>query len=218
MKRFFLYILLFAIPVALVMATLEVIVHKIPNNYSYKYNYIKEKGNTIKTLGIGHSQMVDGFQPKYYSEASFNLSQVAQQYDVNYYLLRNLIDQMPNLRRVIMPIGYLNVVDSMQSYSEINERGCYYHEYMNVDFDGRLPIQYYYECFNPYRAIKKIVSFYGTKRVIRTCDDLGTEKATMHSLPETKDKLYGFTLKPSVTSFKIDYSDFFGKNLYLVEC
>ena len=147
-------------------------VTKIPNSYSYKYNYVKTHGDSIKVLAIGHSQIYDGFDPIIFGNTAFNLGNSSQEFMDDYYIIRELLDDMPNLKVVILPIGYSDVSLPGSKY-EISERGTYYHEYMNVDYDGQLPLKYRYEGLNIPKACSKLYNYYVEHEDIVGCDSLG---------------------------------------------
>lgn len=162
----------FAIGIALFFIAIELITARIPNSYSYKYNYVKEKGYRIQALAIGHSQLYDGFKPEFFFLPSFNLCNSAQRYCDDYYLLCKMLPFMPNLRVVIMPIGYMDVNDKKDD-NILTDRTCYYHKYMNVDYDGYVPLRYKYEWFDTRRAVEKMVLYYFCHSDIEGCDSLG---------------------------------------------
>lgn len=172
MKRFLIYISSLLVPLFLCMVILEVVVVKIPNSYSYKYNYVKTRGDSIKILAIGHSQIYDGFDPSVFGNIAFNMGNSSQEFIDDYYVLRELLDDMPNLKVVILPIGYSDVSMANQKF-EISERGTYYHEYMNVDYDGQLPLKYRYEGLNIPKAFSKICKYFFKHEDIVGCDSLG---------------------------------------------
>lgn len=186
MKRFIYLLALFIIPIIGCLTLMEIIVSRIPNSYRYKYNYVTEKGHSIEALAIGHSQLYDDFMPDLFFLSAFNLSNSAQDYTDNYYILRELLPYMPNLKVVIIPIGYLNVAD-ISFKDELSERSCYYHKYMKVDYDGRLPLKYWFECFNPKKAGKKIVSYYFLHSDMVGCDSLG--RRSTHNLRDMSEEL-----------------------------
>lgn len=169
MKRFLKYTLLFCAPIIVLLVVLEITLHSIPNSYSFKYNYIKEHGKYLKAIAIGHSQFYDDFKSSSFFLPSFNLSNSAQGYMEDYYLLRDLLSDMPNLKMVILPIGYMTVGRE----EEFTQKSCYYHEYMKVDYDGKLPLSNRYECFYVRSSIKKILSYYLLHEDITRCDSLG---------------------------------------------
>jgi hypothetical protein len=154
------------------MVFLEIVVTKIPNSYSYKYNYVKTHGDKIQVLAIGHSQIYDGFDPSVFGHMAFNLGNSSQEFVDDYYILKELLDDIPNLKVVILPIGYSDVSLS-DSKCEISERGTYYHEYMNIDYDGQLPFKYRFECINIPKAFCKIYDYYVRREDIVGCDSLG---------------------------------------------
>lgn len=154
------------------MVILEKVVTRIPNSYSYKYNYVKTHGDSIRVLAIGHSQIYDGFDPSVFGHMAFNLGNSSQEFIDDYFILRELLDDMPNLKVVILPIGYSDVSLSNSKY-EISERGTYYHEYMNIDYAGLLPFKYRFECINIPKAFRKIYDYYVRREDIVGCDSLG---------------------------------------------
>ncbi len=172
MKKFLKYNLLFFMPIIIFLVVLEVLTGIIPNSYSYKYDYVKTHGQNIQAIAIGHSQLYDGFKPESFYLPAFNLCNSAQSFVDNYYLLRELLPSMPSLKMVIMPIGYMDV--GIVGYdSSLTDRCCYYHKYMNIDYDGHIPLKYRLECLDPLRACDKVYSYYHKHQDIVGCDSLG---------------------------------------------
>lgn len=151
------------------LVALEYTIHKIPNSYSYKYNYIKSRGKDIRAVAIGHSQFFDDFKSDVFYLPAFNLSNSAQGYMEDYYLLKELLPYMPNLKMVFIPIGYMSVGRE----EEFTQKSCFYHEYMNIDYEGQLPLKYRLECFDVGGSIKKVLLYYVRHRDIVQCDSLG---------------------------------------------
>ncbi len=172
MKKFLTYCALFVLPGALLFIAMEVMVGFIPNSYSYKYKYVKENGGNIQALAIGHSQLYDGFMPEAFFLPAFNLCNSDQSYVDDYYILRELLDDMPNLKVVILPIGYVDVGVPGEE-GRLTDRACFYHKYMHLDYDGRLPLKYRFECFAPRRTWDKIWMYFIEHADIVGCDSLG---------------------------------------------
>lgn len=163
------YITVFVLPIIVFLGVIEIVLHTIPNSYSYKYNYVRTHGDEIKAVGIGHSQLYDDFKSGCFFISAFNLSNSAQGYMEDYYLLHELLSYMPNLEMVILPIGYMNVGRE----EEFTQKSCYYYEYMNIDYDGKIPLQYRFECLSVRSSIKKVFSYYIKHDDIVRCDSLG---------------------------------------------
>ena len=185
MRKFLLLFILFLVPVTLFLGTLEALVQTVPNSYSYKHNYIVSRGNKIHTVSLGHSQLYDGFMPESFKLPSFNLCNSAQSYKDDYYLLQELLPYMPNLKLVILPIGYVNVKN--EDNDGFSERSTFYHEYMNIDYDNSIPLLYQYEALNPQRAFDKLTSYYWRHVDIVGCDTLG--RRSTHNLIDRRHKL-----------------------------
>lgn len=186
MGKFLKYCIFFISPIVLFLITIEIIVGNIPNSYSYKYNYVKTNGDKIQALAIGHSQLYDGFRPESFYLPSFNLCNSAQSYIDNYYLFRKLLPYMPNLKVVIMPIGYMDV-GIIGNDNSLTDRSCYYHKYMDIDYDNNIPLKYRFECFDPQKAWNKIYSYYFLHSDIVGCDSMG--RRNTHYLNDRKQEL-----------------------------
>lgn len=172
MKRFLKYCVLFLMPIAISLILLELLVGFIPNSYSYKYNYVKNNGGQIQALAIGHSQLYDGFKPESCCLPSFNLCNSSQSYIDNYYLLLELLPYMPNLKVVIIPIGYIDV-ELTTNYRGLTDRSCYYHKYMNLNYNGQLPLKYWFECLDPLKAGEKCFLYFVKHTDMIGCDSMG---------------------------------------------
>ena len=172
MKHFLIYVLSLLIPLLLVIVVLEVMVAKIPNSYSYKYDYVKNHGDSINILAIGHSQLYDGFDAKVFGNNAFNLCNSSQEFIDNYFILKQMLNYMPNLRVVIMPLAYPEVSSAGRKY-KFSERSTYYYEYMHIDYGGQLPLKYRFEGINIPKASSKLYEYYIKHKNIVGCDSLG---------------------------------------------
>lgn len=186
MKKLITTIILFVSPIIVYLVALEIVVGRIPNSYNYKYNFIKTQGESFEAIAMGHSQLYDDFYPRYFDLPAFNLSNSNQTYEDNYYLLEELLPFMPNLKVVIFPIGYFDVGEAKQK-DEITDRSRYYHKYMNIDYSGRLPLKYKYECLNPRLATNKVYQYYVQHVDMVGCDSLGTRNN--HHLKDRPERL-----------------------------
>lgn len=189
MNRFVKYSLVFLTPLITLFIALEIMVTRIPNTYAYKYDYVKNHGDSIEVIAIGHSQLYDGFMAEAFSKPAFNLSNSAQMHRENYYVMKELLPSMNRLKTVIMPLGYIDV-EAETEKNHFNDYSCYYHKYMKLNYDGRLPLKYWYECFSPHRAYEKAALYYIHKGEILSCDSFGRE--SKRNL-EDRDQPLGFS-------------------------
>ena len=189
MRKFVIKCIFFLLSLLPLLIALEWAVVRIPNSYKFKYDYVKKHGGSIHTLAVGYSQIYDGFNAKEYSEDAFNLANSAQYLLEDYYVLEELLSYMPNLKTVIVPIGYTDVLDKEGEWL-FDERSCYYREYMNLWFGGHLPVSYWFECFNPRQAIDKARSYYINHEDMVRCDSLGMQQLDKHKKPIEDNNYY----------------------------
>ena len=83
MKKFLIILLAFFIPVLCVLAGLEYMVRKAPNEYQYKAQWMEKNADRVETLILGTSHAFYGINPSYLGPNAFSLAASAQslQYD-----------------------------------------------------------------------------------------------------------------------------------------
>ena len=86
------------------------------------------------------------------------------------------------------------------------ERICYYHKYMNLNYDGRLPLKYRFECFDPKKARDKISLYYNRHVDMVGCDSLG-RRSTHYLKDRTHDVDYPHFLEKYTIKEK-DYNKY----------
>lgn len=133
MKRFLKLSLLFALPVLLVLCVCECLVRCHPNSYRYKHEWMMEHRRDVNTLILGASQAYAGIKPDLLDDCAFNLANVSQHYEHDWWLLSHYGEEMPRLKTVILTLddcmpfeGPLE--DAVESY-----RATYYRLYMGHD-------------------------------------------------------------------------------------
>ena len=109
MKKFILNILVFIIPIISVLIITEYALRKIPNDYSYKNEYLKNNASKIETLFLGSSHTYYGINPAYFSGNSFNASHISQSIDLDYKLLNKYSGKFNNLEYIVIPIDYFSL-------------------------------------------------------------------------------------------------------------
>jgi hypothetical protein len=87
MKKFLKIFIYFFIPIVIASACLEVYMRHIPNSYKYKDEWMKKNGNTVETLILGSSHAYYGINPEYLSWKAFNLANVSQDLERDFFVL-----------------------------------------------------------------------------------------------------------------------------------
>lgn len=100
--RFLLYVAsLFAFLVAV-----ELLLFAVPNEYSYKRDYVEQQGDKIKVLILGHSLTANGIDPELLGDSVFNMAISARRHHYDAVLAERYIPKLSNLQCVIWPLGY----------------------------------------------------------------------------------------------------------------
>ena len=121
-----------------------VLLHKV-NEYSYKYNYVLEHKNDIRTLLLGNSHIAQGLIPDSMSEGTFNCAIAGREIIYDFELAKILLPQLDKLECVIIPFDYIQFYLGRSSANpkgigrDIGEfnatRKCMYYKYMGLRVD-----------------------------------------------------------------------------------
>jgi hypothetical protein len=118
MKKFILYIFLYLLPILVSAILLEIFLRQIPNDYSYKKNYLDTHAGKIETLVLGSSHTYYGIDPVYFSENTFNEAHISQSLDYDYAILQRYDEKLVNLKTVIIPVSYFTLWGKLKNGSE----------------------------------------------------------------------------------------------------
>lgn len=141
MKRFIINIYVGVVVFCATWISAEIIMAhaNIVNDYSYKYNYVKNNP-AIKTLLIGHSHFDNSINPYLMGDSVFDFAISGRRWiywDTK--LAEQLFPTMPNLKTVIFPFGYAMPYESPhyeKEWSEGRKEYMYmYTKYMNIPYD-----------------------------------------------------------------------------------
>ena len=98
MRRLYLKIALFLLPLFLVWLALEVFYRQAPNNYSYKDQQLQNVAANVQTLVMGDSHAFYGINPAYFKDPTFNLSNISQSLLTDELLLEKHISQFTSTK------------------------------------------------------------------------------------------------------------------------
>lgn len=182
MRKFIKYIIIFLCPVLFGLISLEYLLRKIPNDYSYKYNYLNKNSDKIEVLILGNSHTCTGINPKYIKLKSFNAAHVAQSLNYDFAILEKYNNNWKNLKYIIIPVDYSSMYKSL----ETGLQGIRIKNY-NIYYD----IHKSNSCWNNFE-IPNGRLIYNLSRVINkkseiSCDSLGFYIATNSILNKNKD-------------------------------
>ena len=104
MKRFYLAIVFFVLPIFVLMGGAEFAVRQIPNEYKYKNDWMEQHAEKVETLVLGNSHTAEGLNPSLFGKESFSLAIPGQSYLFCRYLFFKWADRYQHLKVVIMPV------------------------------------------------------------------------------------------------------------------
>ena len=98
MKRFVKYLALFALPLLALLAAGEWLVRQYPNSYRYKAEWMDAHADSVQTLVMGASHIYYAIIPDSLATNTFNLSNVSQLYEYDWFLLNRYGDRLKQLK------------------------------------------------------------------------------------------------------------------------
>lgn len=138
MKQFLLAITIGGIAFFVLCGVVEFYQPQVDNNYSYKYWYMENHRREVVTLLLGDSYIENAINPCLMGKGTFTLANSARWVYYDDKLLEKYIADMPNLKQVILGMGYKPPYSKSYHYSESdgNEHEKYmYEKFMHVRYD-----------------------------------------------------------------------------------
>ena len=174
MKKYIIKILMFVLPILFLAVIIEMSVRAIPNNYKFKKNFLNTHSNEINTLVLGHSQTLNGIDPKYFSNKCYNAAFSAQSLKYDLKVLEKHKDNLKNMKYLIIPVSYFSLYYQLEtgisSYLVKN-----YELYLEVNKIQKFRDKYEILSININDNIKRLKSYYIKKKNPISCDENGWE-------------------------------------------
>jgi hypothetical protein len=170
MKIFIKRFLLFIAPIVVMLLTAEFFLRRIPNDYSFKKNYLETNSKEIEVLILGNSHSYFDINPALIKSNAFNAAHNSQSLDYDLKLFEKY--QWNNLKCVIVPVDYLSLFSNLESSVE-SWRAPYYAIY--YDLYTSIKPQDNFEILSVKLKVSfdKLVKFYVKKDSGRFWSDLG---------------------------------------------
>ena len=151
---------------------MEPLLRNIPNDYSYKNNYLKNNSNKISKLFLGSSHTYYGINPEFISGNSFNGSHISQSINLDYEILKKYKNNLDELEYLIIPIDYFTLFSRMRNGVEY-WRAKNYNLYYDIQLSNKLSENSEVLSINVNSNIRRIGSYYILNRTPITCSNLG---------------------------------------------
>ena len=175
MKRFLWGIAIGGIAFFVFCSIVEFYQARVDNNYSYKYWYMENHRHKVVTLLMGDSYMENSINPNLMGEGTFTLASSSRWIYYDNKLLEKYIVDMPNLRQVVLGMGYKPPYCQSYHFSESDsqEHEKYmYEKFMHIRYDDNSS-----HWLGLYRGYIDHSTLIGNL----LCDSLGYERVYGHS-------------------------------------
>ncbi|QIY92253.1 hypothetical protein [Chryseobacterium gallinarum] len=113
MKKLVIKILLFTFPIIICLGLIEFFLRNIPNDYSYKADYLKNKASKIEVLYLGSSHIYFGVNPEYSQYKAFNAAMTSQDITLDWKLFNKY--KWDNLKTIVIPIDYISLYSKLEN-------------------------------------------------------------------------------------------------------
>lgn len=177
MKRFLKVTILFLLPLLCGFGMLEYGMRSVPNNYTYKNNWLKANISHVRIWTFGSSHGLYGISPRYFSKSAFNSAHVSQPLKYDAFIFHKYIEQADSLEWVILPVSYFTMISCMEEGEEwwriknyCLYYNCPYHKYeikYNCEIVGN-PL-------SVYKQIKRVGRYWIKGIDDFNCDSLGLD-------------------------------------------
>lgn len=156
MRSFIKKVFIFGIVIVLVCLVMETVLLFLPNQFSYKADYMRKNGHKINILLLGASQTVNCINPDIIEEGDscFNAGISAEPICMTYMTLAKYVKYMPNLRTVLISLNPIYIYNTYEYNTVSANKGmsvsslrCMFHKYMRLPYDNK-DIFYFSEIIN----------------------------------------------------------------------
>lgn len=118
MKQFLKNLIIFTLPVIFIGIGFEILLRHIPNEYSYKKEYLDKNSSQVRVLILGNSHMYYGINPEYIDLNSFNAGYVSQSLDYDWEILKKYDNEWDSLKYIIMSVDYFTFLSNLKTSPE----------------------------------------------------------------------------------------------------
>jgi hypothetical protein len=175
MKKFIIKIFIFLVPLIILGAFIELLLRQIPNEYSYKKNYLDNNSNKIEKLFLGSSHTYYGVNPSFIGGNSFNASHESQTLNYDYKIFKKYENDWANLKFIIIPIDYFSLF-SINEFGKQYWRLSRYNIYYNFNLSSNISDYFEILSLNFRHNLSQLYSYYILKIEKEPCSKLGFGK------------------------------------------
>lgn len=110
--------MLFLAPLFILGSGFEILLQKIPNDYSYKKNYLDNNSKFIKVLFLGNSHSYCGINPEHITGKSFSAAYFSQSLNYDLEILKKYENELDSLKFIVLPVSYVSLYSKLENSIE----------------------------------------------------------------------------------------------------
>lgn len=186
MKRFIIKTILVISPIVVCLLAMEYYLRSIPNDYSFKNNFLDNNSERIEHLILGSSHSYYGIDPTYIDGIAFNASHISQSIDYDYEIFKKYTGQFKNLKTIIIPIDYSTLFSRLSAGVE-SWRVKNYEIYYGINRSNHIRDHFELLNFRFSTNVTRCFSYLNNDKSSITCSELGfgTDSIKQKDLNET---------------------------------
>lgn len=159
MKRFYIAVLLFMLPIFVFIGGVEYAIRQIPNEYKYKNDWMDQHAEEVETLILGNSHTEVGLNPVFMGANTFNLSIAGQDYLYSHFLFFRWSNRLNKLKLVILPVSYFSFYEDIKGDDSKIMQELNYRIYMDSPY-RKYNIAYNLESLYCKSLLEKFVKYH----------------------------------------------------------
>ncbi len=206
-KNFNRKVFIFILPIVVIAIGIEILLRQIPNEYTYKRDFIGKHGDSIETLILGPSHTYMGLNPKYFNSKAFNLAANSQPLKYDNELFHKFKKHLTNLKTVIIPVSYKTLTVGENELYADKIHIAPYHIYYNLDLVNKTALEYsYLLSFDRKSSFYKIFNYLTSDYdELILCDESGWNPS--RTTNNRDDKFFEMTVKRKSKSDPLENFD-----------
>jgi hypothetical protein len=171
MKSYLKKISLFILPLLVFFAILEISLRRIPNDFKGKSQYLNQHAQELDILILGSSHSLSFIKPEMFQMNTFNAANLHQTLQFDAYIFNKYIEQMKQLKCVILPISYGSYFASLEN-SKDKWRLKNYNLYYGYK---KASLRYSFEVLNGSTSeqLKSVIDYYLNDKSFISCTEKG---------------------------------------------
>lgn len=163
---------IFLLPVIILALVFETMLRRIPNEYSYKNQYMLQHADSIQVLVLGSSHGYLDLNPAYLPPHTFNAALSSQSIDYDLQILQKYDTSWKSLKYIVLPVSYFTLFSNLSEageYWRVKYYMLYYQFHSSHKFNEYTEIL----CGSLELNLRRLIRYYLLRRPVVGCDSSG---------------------------------------------